>query len=323
MRGLFTESLTSTALDLNASAGAVDLAASNVTAPTTATSGQQITVNWQVTNQSSLAASGNWQDSVYLSPTSAIGSGSVLLGAVQHSGGLAAGAFYNASLTAALPAIGPGTYYLLVDSRQPVPDARFQSRQQCSRGRNRPAPSRRARADPGHAAKRRLHGGRPGPLLPGHACRPAARWSSRWPAAPPPARRPSMSARGSCRRPTTYQEAPTSPTSRARRSPSRKSTAGTPITSWPTAFPGAAATAGYTLTATQTAALTVSGHSPASGGNAGNVTIEIDGTNFTPTATASLTLGGTTITASAIDFVSASQIFATFNLTGAAWAAMP
>ena len=38
--------------------------------------------------------------------------------------------------------------------------------------------------------------------------------------------------------------------------------------------------------------LDVSGLSPTSGGNAGNVTVEIDGTNFTPTATATLTLGG-------------------------------
>src|SRR5439155_2290134 len=55
-----------------------------------------------------------------------------------------------------------------------------------------------------------------------------------------------------------------------------------------------------------------------SGGNAGTVTVEIDGTNFTPQATASLTLGTTTISASAVNFVSASQLFATFNLTGAA-----
>ena len=48
------------------------------------------------------------------------------------------------------------------------------------------------------------------------------------------------------------------------------------------------------------------------------MTIEIDGTNFLPSATASLTFGGTTINASTVDFVSASQLFATFNLTGAA-----
>ncbi|MDR3663972.1 MAG: RHS repeat-associated core domain-containing protein, partial [Mycobacterium sp.] len=71
-------------------------------------------------------------------------------------------------------------------------------------------------------------------------------------------------------------------------------------------------------TVTQTSALTVSATSPSSGGNAGNVTIEIDGTNFTPSTTAGLTLGGTTLSASAIDFVSASQLYATFNLAGTA-----
>ncbi|HQU43589.1 MAG TPA: hypothetical protein PK867_12310, partial [Pirellulales bacterium] len=81
---------------------------------------------------------------------------------------------------------------------------------------------------------------------------------------------------------------------------------------------GAAATAGYTLTVSQTTALSISSISSYSGGNAGNVTMEIDGANFTATTTASLSLGGTTIDSSAVDFVSPSQLFATFNLSGAA-----
>ena len=81
---------------------------------------------------------------------------------------------------------------------------------------------------------------------------------------------------------------------------------------------GISATTDYTIAATQTSALTVSAISSYAGGNAGNVTVDIDGTNFTPTTTASLTLGGTTINSSAIDFASSSQIYATFNLTGAA-----
>ena len=80
---------------------------------------------------------------------------------------------------------------------------------------------------------------------------------------------------------------------------------------------GAAATAGFTLTVTQTQCPDRVRHLADLGGNAGNVTIEIDGTNFSPTTTATLTLGGTTITPRRIDFVSASQIFATFNLAGA------
>jgi hypothetical protein len=72
------------------------------------------------------------------------------------------------------------------------------------------------------------------------------------------------------------------------------------------------------LTADQTNSLGVSAISSYAGGNGGNVTIEIDGTNFSPNTTASLTLGGTQIADSTIDFVSASQLFATFPLTNAA-----
>ena len=45
------------------------------------------------------------------------------------------------------------------------------------------------------------------------------------------------------------------------------------------------------------------GATPTTGGNAGNVTVEIDGTNLAATDTVSLTSGSTTIDASAIDFV--------------------
>src|SRR5208282_5770303 len=52
----FTESLSSTGLDIeDAATEAVDLAATSVTAPTTADVGQSITVNWQATDQSSQA----------------------------------------------------------------------------------------------------------------------------------------------------------------------------------------------------------------------------------------------------------------------------
>ena len=67
--------------------------------------------------------------------------------------------------------------------------------------------------------------------------------------------------------------------------------------------------------------MTVTGFSTNSAGNVGNATIEIDGTNFTPTTTASLTLGNTTLTASAISYVDSGLLYATFNLTGAAYGA--
>ena len=97
----------------------------NVTAPTAAAAGQSITVVWHVSNSSGPAATGSWQDSVYLSTTPAITANSYLLGAVEHTGGLAPGGTYAGSLTTALPALPPGFYYVLVDvdSLYQVPDS--------------------------------------------------------------------------------------------------------------------------------------------------------------------------------------------------------
>jgi uncharacterized repeat protein (TIGR01451 family) len=111
----FSEAINPTSLDLLSTvANPTDLALSNVVAPTAAMAGQQITVTWQVTDSSANNASGNWQDRVYLSPTATITSRSVLLGAAQHSGGLNAGGSYSGTLSAAVPALTPGSYYVLV-----------------------------------------------------------------------------------------------------------------------------------------------------------------------------------------------------------------
>ena len=134
----FTETLTPTAQEIIAATGPVDLAATSVTANTTATPGQQITVNWQVSNPGSQAAAGSWQDSVYLSATPAITSSSVLLGAVAQSGGLAGDTSYNASLTAAVPALSPGDYYVLVQVDSLYRGADAEPGQQHARREHRP-----------------------------------------------------------------------------------------------------------------------------------------------------------------------------------------
>lgn len=121
----FTATLQPTSLDLvDGGTNAVDLVASSVTAPSMATVGQPILVNWQVNNPGGQAASGSWQDSVYLSTTSSITSSSILLGATTHTGGLAAGGSYNGIWTGAVPALAPGNYDILVqvDSLYSVAD---------------------------------------------------------------------------------------------------------------------------------------------------------------------------------------------------------
>ena len=81
---------------------------------------------------------------------------------------------------------------------------------------------------------------------------------------------------------------------------------------------GAATTAAFTLTATQSSGESISSFSPSSAGNGGSTIVQINGTNFAANAIATLTQGGTTITDTSIDYVSASELLATFNLSGAA-----
>ena len=56
--------------------------------------------------------------------------------------------------------------------------------------------------------------------------------------------------------------------------------------------------------------------SPNSGGNNGNATVRIDGTNLTPNSKFSLVKGGVAIAAANIDYESPSVVYATFDLSG-------
>ena len=120
----FTVGVNPTSIVLNsASQGAVKLAVTSVTAPTSFTPGQPATVNWQVTDQGTGDAIGTWEDSVYLTTSGTIDSSAILLGRVDHTGPLAAGASYTGTLTTLMPAVVVGTYKIvvLVDSGEQVP----------------------------------------------------------------------------------------------------------------------------------------------------------------------------------------------------------
>ena len=89
-----------------------------------ATAGQNLTVTYQVDNQSGNAATGSWTDSVYLSTQTTLNSSSVLLGRVQQTGGVAANGQYSETLTAPVPGLAPDNYYVIVlaDSHGLVPE---------------------------------------------------------------------------------------------------------------------------------------------------------------------------------------------------------
>ena len=313
----FGETINSTSLDLNSTvANPTDLSVSDVSAPTTATAGQEITVTWQVTNTSANNASGNWQDSVYLSTTPTITANSILLGAAPHSGGLNANASYDGTFSAPVPALEPGSYYVLVEV-----DSLYQV-------------SETTRANNTLAAASQLNVSLPVIQLgtpDTNGSFTAADQDQYYQVTVPAggSLQVALASDASSGATALYISQDTLPTpynyqEAADVANQLNQTVTVPQVSTGGIYyilaesvSGAAATAGYTLTATQTAALAVTGIGEYSGGNAGNMTIEIDGTNFLPSAAASLT-GGTTINASAVDFVSASQLFATFNLTNAA-----
>ncbi|HVX86712.1 MAG TPA: CARDB domain-containing protein [Phycisphaerae bacterium] len=96
----------------------------DISAPATATPGQPMTVTYTVSNDTANSTAADWDDAVYLSTTSQWTPEAALLGTVHHTGGLDANSSYTASLTAAVPALGPGNYYVIVraDVRNIVPD---------------------------------------------------------------------------------------------------------------------------------------------------------------------------------------------------------
>ncbi|HVS71535.1 MAG TPA: CARDB domain-containing protein [Phycisphaerae bacterium] len=98
--------------------------ATDIMPPATATPGQPTTVTYTVSNDTGNATAADWDDAVYLSTTNQWTPDAVLLGTVHHMGGLGANSSYTASLTATVPALGPGNYYVIVraDARGIVPD---------------------------------------------------------------------------------------------------------------------------------------------------------------------------------------------------------
>ncbi len=113
-----------TAVVLNATTTAGDLAVTNVSGPPAAAPGQAITVTYTVVNQSSAPLSGSWQDSVYLSADGVYDSSDLLLRRVVQSRTLTVGGSYTETFTVTLPATAAGPYRLLVvtDSRGQVTD---------------------------------------------------------------------------------------------------------------------------------------------------------------------------------------------------------
>ncbi len=88
-----------------------------------AVAGQNLTVTYEVDNESSNGFTGTWTDSVYLSTQTTLNANSVLLGRVQQDG-VAANGQYSQTVTAPVPGLLPDDYYVVVlaDSQGLVPE---------------------------------------------------------------------------------------------------------------------------------------------------------------------------------------------------------
>jgi hypothetical protein len=89
-----------------------DLAATGLSAPPTAASGQSVPVTWTVDNAGG-AAVGTWVDALYLAQTPTCCSGAALLGRWEHSK-LAAAARYTQTKAVTIPGLAEGRYYLIL-----------------------------------------------------------------------------------------------------------------------------------------------------------------------------------------------------------------
>ncbi len=94
--------------------GHVDLVPSIASAPTSATSGTSVTVDWSTTNMGTASTLSGWVDRAYLSTTSQVTATSLLLGAITQSGPLTPGQSTTGEATETIPLGDGGTYQIIV-----------------------------------------------------------------------------------------------------------------------------------------------------------------------------------------------------------------
>ncbi len=105
-----------TNITFTAATSVAELGVTSVTAsPSSVQTGQDLTVNYSVQNTGNATSVSSWVDSVFLSSGPAINASAVLLGQVTHTGSVAAGGTYSGTLTAAVPAVAPGSYFIVVE----------------------------------------------------------------------------------------------------------------------------------------------------------------------------------------------------------------
>ena len=275
--------------------------------------GQNLTVTYQVDNESGTTLTNTWTDSVYLSTQTALNTSSVLLGRVQQTGGVAANGQYSETLTAPVPGLAPDDYYVVVlaDSLGRVPELNRTSTELAS-------------TNPVQVTLPTLTLGSPisGTIGDGQD----VYYQITLPAGQDVAISAGLAALQGGELYVGYQTVPTTSTYEASSISPTQTTQQVviPDTQAGTYYilvqgdTGSTGGQPFTLSA-QTLPLQVSGVGPDQAGNGGTTTLTIQGAEFTSAATVSLVPhgGGTAIAASQVTFQGSTTLFAQFNLAGA------
>ncbi|NCS52426.1 MAG: hypothetical protein GPJ23_08650, partial [Microcystis aeruginosa G13-05] len=103
----------------------VDLVVGTITIPVNGTPGQNATISYTVNNQSTNEAIGTWEDTIYLSSDNQWDVNDAFFGRVSQTGPVAGGGSYSKTVTATLPGVATGDYYVIVrsDIRNYIPES--------------------------------------------------------------------------------------------------------------------------------------------------------------------------------------------------------
>ncbi|NJL51381.1 MAG: hypothetical protein HC930_02690, partial [Hydrococcus sp. SU_1_0] len=93
-----------------------DLVAGTISVPANGVPGENITLNYTVTNQGDHTLSGNWEDAVYLSEDNRWDINDLLIEKVQVDDSLDIGESYSKTVNASLPGVKSGDYHVIVRS---------------------------------------------------------------------------------------------------------------------------------------------------------------------------------------------------------------
>jgi len=102
-----------------------DLVVTDVVVPASGQLGESLTIQWSVRNDGNFETQGRWRDSVYISADTLWDIEDKEIGKAKVTGPLAIGDEYTESLTAMLPGVMPGDYYIIVrtDIYNEVPES--------------------------------------------------------------------------------------------------------------------------------------------------------------------------------------------------------